>query len=158
MTILIKFIKKALIFIAALVIIATIVVVALGIYKLNSKNSNSAPETLTQTPAQTLTQLANPASTNCLKVGGNLVIEKRGDGGEYGLCYFEDNRACEEWALLRGDCPLGGVKTTGLDTIDQKYCAWSGGKTLAEPQSVCTFKDDSKCSTEEFYNGKCPLN
>jgi len=58
---------------------------------------------------------------------------------------------------LRGDCPLGGVKTTGLDTIDQKYCAWSGGETLAVPQSICTFKDDSKCSTEEFYNGKCPL-
>jgi len=160
MTISIKFIKKALIFIAALVVIAAIIIVALEINKLNSKNSNPTPETPgleTQTQTQTQTQLANPASTNCLKVGGNLVIQKRGDGGEYGLCYFEDNRACEEWALLRGECPLGGVKTTGFDTIDQKYCAWSGGKTLAEPNSICTFKDDSKCSTEEFYNGKCPL-
>lgn len=100
-------------------------------------------------------QLANPASENCNKVGGNLVMEKRGDGGEYGLCYFDDNRACEEWALLRGDCPLGGVKTTGFDAIDQKYCAWLGGSTLAVSQSVCTFKDGSSCPTEEFYNGKC---
>ena len=101
-------------------------------------------------------QIANPASVNCSKQGGNLVIQKRGDGGEYGLCYFDDNRACEEWAMMRGDCPVGGVKTTGFDTIDQKYCAWSGGKTLAVPQSVCTLKDGSKCSTEEFYDGKCP--
>ena len=158
MTILIKFMKKTLIFIAILIIVVTAVVVALGIYKLNSKNSNLASETSApETSTQISTQLANPASANCLKLGGNLVIQKRGDGGEYGLCYFEDNRACEEWALLRGDCPLGGVKTTGFDTIDQKYCAWSGGETLAVPQSVCTFKDDSKCSTEEFYNGKCPL-
>lgn len=99
--------------------------------------------------------IANPASVNCVKVGGKLVIEKRGDGGEYGLCYFEDNRACEEWALFRGDCPSGGVKTTGFDTVAQKYCAWSGGETLAVPQSVCTFKDGTKCSTEELYNGKC---
>ncbi|MFA7663016.1 MAG: transporter substrate-binding domain-containing protein [Patescibacteria group bacterium] len=108
-----------------------------------------------QTASNPPAQLANPASTNCAKVGGNLVIQKRGDGGEYGLCYFEDNRACEEWALLRGDCPLGGRKTTGFDTIDQNYCAWSGGETLAVPDSVCTFKDGSTCPTIDFYNGTC---
>ena len=100
-------------------------------------------------------QLANPASANCVNLGGTLEIQKRGDQGEYGLCYFEDNRACEEWALLRGDCPLGGVKTTGFDTIDQEYCAWSGGETFAVPNSVCTFKDGTKCSTISFYNGTC---
>ena len=55
------------------------------------------------------TQLANPASVNCTKSGGHLAIEKRGDGGEYGVCYFDDNKACEEWALFRGECPQGGV-------------------------------------------------
>lgn len=105
-----------------------------------------------------VSQLANPASVNCTKVGGNLKIEKRGDGGEYGLCYFEENRACEEWSLLRGDCPVGGRKTTGFDTIDQKYCAWLGGETFAVPESVCTFKDGSKCPTIDLYNGKCPAN
>jgi putative hemolysin len=104
---------------------------------------------------QTSAGLSNPASLNCIKLGGNLVINTRGDGGQYGLCYFEDNRACEEWALMRGDCPVGGVKTTGFDTIDQMYCAWSGGKTLAVPNSVCTFKDGKKCSTLDFYNGAC---
>lgn len=101
------------------------------------------------------TGIANPASVNCTKVGGNLVIEKRGDGGEYGLCYFEENRACEEWALLRGDCPVGGRKTTGYDAIDQKYCAWIGGQTFAVENSVCTFNDGSICTTVDLYNGKC---
>ena len=100
-------------------------------------------------------QLANPASVNCTKSGGHLAIEKRGDGGEYGVCYFDDNKACEEWALFRGECPQGGVKTTGLDSIEQKYCAWSGGQTLAVENSVCTFKDGSTCSTGAFYKGKC---
>ena len=104
-----------------------------------------------------LNSLANPASVNCSKVGGSLTIEKNGTGGEYGLCYFEDNRACEEWALMRGECPVGGVKTTGFDTVDQKYCAWSGGQTLAVPNSICTFKNGSKCSTVDFYNGKCEI-
>ena len=103
----------------------------------------------------TVSQTANPASVNCLKVGGSLSIKKRGDGGEYGLCSFEENRACEEWALLRGECPVGGRKTTGFDTIDQSYCAWSGGQTLAVANSVCTFSNGSKCSTLDFYNGKC---
>jgi putative hemolysin len=113
---------------------------------------------MTGVKEEALTQLANPASVNCSKSGGHLVIEKRGDGGEYGVCYFEDNKACEEWALFRGECPKGGVKTIGLDSVDQKYCAWSGGQTLAVANAVCTFKDGKKCLTETFYNGKCSPN
>jgi putative hemolysin len=44
--------------------------------------------------------LPNPASVDCVKKGGKVVIEKRGDGGEYGICLFEGNRQCEEWAML----------------------------------------------------------
>ena len=56
----------------------------------------------------TSTSLANPASVNCGKVGGNLVIQKNQDGSEYGMCYFGKNKGCEEWALFRGECPVGG--------------------------------------------------
>jgi putative hemolysin len=121
-------------------------------------NVSTYKDCVTGVKAETSTQLANPASVNCSKSGGHLTLEKRGDGGEYGICYFEDNKACEEWALLRGECPQGGVKTTGLDSVDQKYCAWSGGQTLAVKNSVCTFKDGSACSTEAFYKGTCAPN
>ncbi|MEI8328287.1 MAG: DUF333 domain-containing protein [Candidatus Taylorbacteria bacterium] len=100
-------------------------------------------------------KIANPASVNCSKQGGKLSILKNGSGSEYGLCTFEDNRACEEWALMRGECPVGGVKTTGFDTIDQNFCAWSGGQTIATTSSMCTFKNSSKCKTVDFYNGTC---
>lgn len=109
----------------------------------------------TITPA-TASALANPASVNCKNVGGTLVIQKRGDGGEYGLCQFGDNQACEEWALYRKECPVGGVKTTGYDNIEQDYCAWIGGKTIAEPNASCTLPSGKMCSDKALYNGTCP--
>ena len=56
--------------------------------------------------------MANPASENCIQKGGKLEM-RTNKKGEYGVCLFEDNRQCEERALLRGDCPEGGVKVTG---------------------------------------------
>lgn len=108
---------------------------------------------LSPTPNQ---KLANPASVNCIKKGGTLTLKTRGDGGEYGLCNFADNMSCEEWALLRGDCPQGGVKTTGYDNIEQMYCAWMGGKTLAIPNAMCTLPNNIVCSVKALYNGTCP--
>jgi len=106
--------------------------------------------------------VANPASQNCVNQGGTLSIETRGDGGQFGVCYFEDNRQCEEWALLRGDCPVGGVKVTGYAAPAARYCAITGGtytvtgKSGAEDeQGTCTFKDGSQCDAWDYYDGKC---
>lgn len=111
---------------------------------------NPTPTTVTPAVA-----LANPASVNCGKLGGTLIIKKNGSGGEYGLCDFGDNMQCEEWALYRGDCPVGGRKTTGFDNMEEKYCAWLGGTTYAVPNATCTFKDGSTCSDTALYNGTC---
>jgi putative hemolysin len=54
----------------------------------------STPPTPIATPAP---GIANPASENCLTQGGTLSIQERGDGSQYGICLFEDNRQCEEW-------------------------------------------------------------
>jgi len=54
-------------------------------------------------------------------------MQKNPSGGEYGICFFEDNRQCEEWALFRGDCQKGGRKVTGYETDAQVYCAITGG-------------------------------
>lgn len=55
------------------------------------------------------TQLANPASQYCINNGGILGIERGAQGGEVGICRFPGNRQCEEWAMFRGECPLGGL-------------------------------------------------
>ncbi len=106
--------------------------------------------------------LPNPASENCAAQGGTLAIEERGDGGQFGVCYFDDNRQCEEWALLRGDCPLGGVKVTGYITPAARYCAITGGTYAItggsgadDEQGTCTFTDGSSCNAWDYYNGSC---
>ena len=88
---------------------------------------------------------ANPASKNCIAKGGELRIETAGDGSQYGLCLFEDNRQCEEWAMLRGACPVGGIKVTGYVTPQARYCAIRGGdyvvtrmQTAGGEQGTCT--------------------
>lgn len=102
--------------------------------------------------------IANPASAFCAEKGGSLRIETRGDGGQFGLCYFEDNRACEEWSLMRGECPVGGRRTTGYDTEAQKYCAWLGGEVLAETDAMCSLPDGRRCLAADLYQGyDCPV-
>lgn len=45
--------------------------------------------------------MANPASVHCAEAGGRSEIRTQADGGQYGVCVFEDGRQCEEWALFR---------------------------------------------------------
>jgi len=67
--------------------------------------------------------LANPASQNCAARGGTLRIEQRPDGGQFGVCVFTDNYQCEEWAMFRGECPVGGLRVTGYITPAARFCA-----------------------------------
>ncbi len=102
--------------------------------------------------------LANPASVNCAEKGGNLSIQKRPDGGEYGVCYFEDNRQCEEWALFRGECPVGGVKVTGYEDEAQVYCAITGGEVQGVGTEIpmCKRIDGTLCNAQANFEGACP--
>jgi putative hemolysin len=98
--------------------------------------------------------LANPASQYCIEQGGTIHIEKGPDGGARGICLFGDNRQCEEWALFRGDCPIGGVKITGYTTPASTYCAIRGGKVL-ENETKCQLPSGKICSVQDVYEGKC---
>ena len=119
----------------------------------------TAPSPTATAPKQ---GLANPASENCVEQGGTLSIQERGDGGQYGICLFEDNRQCEEWALLRGDCPAGGLKVTGYITPAAQYCVITGGayvitgeSNTEDEQGTCTFKNGAICDVWDYYNGAC---
>jgi uncharacterized protein len=50
--------------------------------------------------------LANPASVNCIKLGGESVPVDTPQG-QIRMCRFPDGSQCEEWALLRGECKPG---------------------------------------------------
>ncbi|MBK5938909.1 DUF333 domain-containing protein [Halochromatium roseum] len=101
--------------------------------------------------------LANPASVNCIKLGGTLDIRTRPHAGQYGVCVFEDNRQCEEWALLRGDCPAGGIKVTGYDSDAEIYCAITGGEVDMQTGS-CQSAEGVRCGLEAFFAGRCPAS
>ena len=146
--------KKIIIVLAVLAVLAAAGYIYFATKLSAPKNSAPTQNSAAQT-GQTNVGLANPASVYCEKNGGKLVIQKKPDGGEYGLCYFEDNRACEEWELMRGDCAIGGMKTTGYDTDEQRYCAWVGGHTTTNEGDVCTFGDNSYCALDALYSGEC---
>lgn len=107
-------------------------------------------------------KLSNPASTNCVSLGGTLSIETDGSGGQYGVCRFEDDRQCEEWALLRGECPAGGLRITGHVTPAARYCALRGGRyqvlsgsNTPSEQGSCSFAGGRTCAAGAYYDGLC---
>lgn len=140
--------------------ILLVVVISVGCSKADTdRNSQSAMD------EKHRSNLANPASANRVKQGGEVVIEKRRDGGEHGICLFEDNRQCEEWAMLRGSCSVGGIKVTGYVTPAAQYCAITGGKytitansNKENEQGTCCFKNGVRCDVWEYYDGKCSAN
>jgi hypothetical protein len=55
-------------------------------------------------------------------------MAERGAGGEIGVCVFRDGRQCEEWALLLGRCPRGGIAVRAYATTSERHCAIRGGQ------------------------------
>ena len=106
--------------------------------------------------------LANPASQNCAARGGTLRIEQRPDGGQFGVCVFTDNYQCEEWAMFRGECPVGGLRVTGYITPAARFCAITGGRYAvtarsgaSDEQGVCALPGGKACDAAAYYSGAC---
>lgn len=115
--------------------------------------------------AQTPATLANPASVHCHDQGGTSRIERNPLGGQYGVCVFQDNLQCEEWALLRGQCPAGGLRVTGYVTPAARYCAITGGSYTVTSagnsagetgeRGDCKLPGGRVCSAAAHFNGSC---
>ena len=106
--------------------------------------------------------MANPASVNCVQKGGTLRLETGGDGGQYGVCVFADNRQCEEWAMMRGQCPVGGVRVTGYVTPAARFCAIRGGRYTVtandnrpDEQGSCALPEGKTCDAVAYHAGRC---
>ncbi len=74
--------------------------------------NQSAAASTTNTITPPRVGIPNPASVNCIKQGGRLELRSSANGGSYGVCLFSGGRECEEWALFRGECPVGGLPIT----------------------------------------------
>jgi len=98
--------------------------------------------------------LLSLTSEKCNEQGGNIIKKKRGDGADYEVCIFEEDRQCEVYALIAGECKKGGVPITGFSKQEQIYCAILGGQN-SDVQDICSFKDGTHCELRELFNGTC---
>jgi putative hemolysin len=78
-------------------------------------------------PQRVTTLTPASAAQHCEAQGGKHRLE-RGPDGEVGLCVFAENRQCEVWALLLGECPRGGIPVAGYATTSERHCAIRGGR------------------------------
>lgn len=63
----------------------------------------STTKFIVNTKNTTGTQIANPATVNCIETGGKPSIIDKPEG-QVGTCTLKDGTVCEEWAYLRGEC------------------------------------------------------
>lgn len=85
-----------------IVVVIAIILVSL-ISKFFAHSRVSLPTTKPATENTADTQIANPASVNCVENGGKpSIIDKL--EGQVGMCTLPDGTVCEEWAYFRGEC------------------------------------------------------
>ncbi len=116
-------------------------------------NSTSNPESIDG--------MANPASVYCTENKGTLEIRTDGDGGQFGVCKFEDGSECDEWAFYRGECKPGDNASIGMANPASVYCTENKGTLEIRTDEnggqvgVCVFEDGSECDQWAFYRGEC---
>jgi putative hemolysin len=103
--------------------------------------------------------MANPASAYCERQGFKLEIRTAQNSSQYGVCKFDDDTECEEWAYYRGECEPGDMDVApaptetpqGIANPASAYCVQQGGTSqirTAEDGSqygVCSFPGGSEC-------------
>lgn len=108
------------------------------------------------------TQMANPASVKCVEDGGKLSIRIDTDGGQYGVCIFDDGNECEEWAYFRGECQEPQDKPI-CTTEDKPVCALVEIQCITTPCDPVLETFENHCLAEEqmsvisFVDGKCEV-
>ncbi len=60
--------------------------------------------------------LANPASVYCQQQSGTLEIITDTSGAQSGICHLTGWINCEEWAYMRGECPV--IRTGTIWTVE----------------------------------------
>jgi putative hemolysin len=144
------------------------IVMALGLLVLYACSPRT-PQPVTATATLDTITIANPASAYCEEQGGELEIRTAQDGSQYGVCMFEDDTECEEFAYYHGECKTGDMDVApaptaipaGISNPASTYCVKQGGTSeirTAEDGSqygVCNFSDGNACEEWAFFKGEC---
>lgn len=104
-------------------------------------------------------QIANPASVNCVDKGYKLEIRKDASGGEVGYCVFGNGQECEEWAFYRGECGANGTNAR-QPAKEGEFCGGIAG-FACESGLSCKLDGDypdagGKCEKKAISFAPCP--
>ena len=144
------------------------IAIVFGLFILSGCSAQTPQQVAPTATLDTIT-IANPASAYCEAQGFKLEIRTAQDGTQYGVCMFEDDTECEEWAYYRGECKPGDMDVApaptaspaGIANPASAYCVEQGGTSeirTAEDGSqygVCSFPDGSECEEWTFFRGEC---
>jgi putative hemolysin len=112
----------------------------------------------TSTPPKDQADMPNPASVFCEEQGGQVEMRTDSEGGQFGVCIFEDGSECDEWAFYRGECPA----QADMPNPASAFCEEQGGKLEIRTDSeggqfgVCILEDGTECDEWEYFRGECP--
>jgi putative hemolysin len=81
--------------------------------------------------------IPNPASENCINLGGTLEFREN-ENGQYGVC-IKNNKECEEWALFRNECSLD--MTSNEQGLSFQECKQQGGLIIGINNDQCTINN-----------------
>jgi putative hemolysin len=97
--------------------------------------ASTTPVLPTQAEPTNQAALPNPASVYCEQQGGKIEIRTDSDGGQYGVCLFQDGSECDEWAYFRGECEAGEPATTIVpeEPLTNVYANDSYGFSISLP-------------------------
>jgi putative hemolysin len=76
-------------------------------YAVNEQFIKVMDELVAENNSQDKGELPNPASVFCEENGGILEIREDENGGQFGVCVFDDGSECDEWKYFRGECEPG---------------------------------------------------
>jgi len=98
----------------------------------------------------------SPATSNCVDQNFTDKILYEPDGGQYGICIFSNETACEEWTFLRGQCDSTHPNfnifcTENGGVVSQENVDW--GEVEGAPPAtydVCTSSGE-QCTDYDYY-------
>lgn len=104
--------------------------------------------------------MGNPADSFCGQEGATLESRRDTDGGEYTLCKFGEDTACDSWAYARGEC----IESNPIFSV---YCANNEGALSTESvdwgdvqgrpaasYETCTEQDRGTCTEGDYYSSR----
>ncbi|KAL7549244.1 hypothetical protein ACHAWF_012532 [Thalassiosira exigua] len=112
--------------------------------------------------AASLPEVTPASSTYCTLRGGMETTQYEPDGGQYGICIFDDGTACDTWKFVRRECKKGDLP------IFSEFCTQNRGQEIqenvdwghvlgAEPAtySSCAFVNGTSCDEHAYFDEGC---